>query len=122
MADDQELTPAPQHGHCRVVVRTIDSGSFTIDVDVNEANVVNVVKAKLEELSGIGRDRQRLLHRGRELVDSGEATAQSLGWGDHVVLHMVTRPAAPEAGAGGQQQEQQQQGNTTMFQMGGGVP
>jgi outer membrane biosynthesis protein TonB len=122
MADDQELTPAPQHGHCRVVVRTIDSGSFTIDVDVNEADVVNVVKAKLEELSGIGRDRQRLLHRGRELVDSGEATAQSLGWGDHVVLHMVTRPAGPEAGAGGQQQEQQQQGNTTVFQMGGGGP
>ena len=78
---------------CIVNVRTIESGSFTVPVPSDQGGVVGVIKAKLEELTGVPANRQRLLHRGRELVANDGDSAQSLGWGENVVLHMVTQSA-----------------------------
>lgn len=80
---------------CVVNVRTIESGSFTIRVLSDRVGVVGVIKAKLEELTGVAVGRQRLLHRGRELVGNENDSAGSLGWGEAIVLHMVTRPVPP---------------------------
>lgn len=54
---------------------------------------MDVIKAKLEELTNVPANRQRLLHRGRELVANDGDSARSLGWGENVVLHMVTQSA-----------------------------
>lgn len=89
---------------CTVNVRTIESGSFSVSVPSDQRGVVGVIKAKLEELTGVSASRQRLLHRGRELLGSDDDTAQSLGWGETVVLHMVTQSAP------GSQQRSQGQG------------
>lgn len=96
---------------CRVVVRTVEAGTHAVVVDRSEQGVVGVLKGRLEELTGIPAQRQRLLHRGRELTDE-EASADSLGWEENVVLHMVTRVAPPPPGQspGGQQQQQEEQG------------
>lgn len=93
---------------CRVVVRTVEAGTHAVVVDRSEQGVVGVLKARLEELTGVPAQRQRLLHRGRELTDE-EASAESLGWEENVVLHMVTRVAPPPPGPspGGQQQQQE---------------
>ena len=89
---------------CTVNVRTIESGSFSVSVPSDQRGVVGVIKAKLEELTGVSASRQRLLHRGRELLGNDDDTAQSLGWGETVVLHMVTQSAP------GSQQRSQGQG------------
>ena len=94
---------------CRVVIRTVEAGTHAVVVERSEGGVVGVLKARLEELTGVPAQRQRLLHRGRELTDE-EASAESLGWEENVVLHMVTRVAPPPPGPspGGQQQQQEQ--------------
>eukprot|EP00889_Picochlorum_renovo_P000875 jgi/Picre1/27905/NNA_000868.t1 len=108
---------------CRVVVRTVEAGTHAVVVDRSEQGVVGVLKGRLEELTGIPAQRQRLLHRGRELTDE-EASAESLGWEENVVLHMVTRVAPPPPGQspGGQQQQQQEEQGLPGFDATGMLP
>ncbi|KAL3106751.1 hypothetical protein niasHT_017806 [Heterodera trifolii] len=55
-------------GRMQIIVKSIDSNTFTLDVEASET--VEQVKAKVRERNGIPTDRQRLIFRGAQLEDT----------------------------------------------------
>eukprot|EP00890_Picochlorum_soloecismus_P002050 jgi/Picsp_1/2846/NSC_01072-R1_hypothetical protein CHLNCDRAFT_136254 [Chlorella variabilis] len=104
----------------KVIVRTVEFG--THEISLSRMANLGVLKQALETVTGVEVSRQRLLHRGRELTDES-SSAESLGWRDGVVLHMVSQQPPPATRGGGTQTGRRAQaaaGPTTGPQQQGG--
>lgn len=72
-----------------VVVKTMSNDSYNVSVDA--ASSVNSLKGKIQEITAIEIDRQRLIYRGRVLVDESAVRDYHIENGQ--TIHMVARPA-----------------------------
>ena len=80
-----------------VSVRTLNHGEETYVMSRSEPHVLGVLKGYIAERTGVPVSRQRLLHRGKEVV--GDGGVEALGWGGmgRVTLHLAG--AVEEEGA-----------------------
>ncbi|KAH8952193.1 hypothetical protein BDL97_09G071100 [Sphagnum fallax] len=83
-------------GTIEIKIKTLDSQSYTIQVEKNVA--VPALKEKLAALVGVPADNQRLICRGKVLKDDQSLSAYNVE--DGHTLHLVARPQLPPAGVG----------------------
>ncbi|CAM6009484.1 unnamed protein product [Sphagnum balticum] len=83
-------------GTIEIKIKTLDSQSYTIQVEKNVA--VPALKEKLAALVGVPADSQRLICRGKVLKDDQLLSAYNVE--DGHTLHLVARPQLPPAGVG----------------------
>ncbi|KAH9552021.1 hypothetical protein CY35_09G042800 [Sphagnum magellanicum] len=83
-------------GTIEIKIKTLDSQSYTIQVEENVA--VPALKEKLAALVGVPADNQRLICRGKVLKDDQLLSAYNVE--DGHTLHLVARPQLPPAGVG----------------------
>ncbi|CAM6036842.1 unnamed protein product [Sphagnum compactum] len=83
-------------GTIEIKIKTLDSQSYTIQVEKNVA--VPALKEKLAALVGVPADNQRLICRGKVLKDDQLLSAYNVE--DGHTLHLVARPQLPPAGVG----------------------
>lgn len=71
----------------QIIVKTLVGKSIAIDVEA--ADNIASVKAKIAEKEGVPADQQRLIFGGKQLEDN--MTLQEYNIADNSVLHMVLR-------------------------------
>ncbi|KAF9361574.1 hypothetical protein BGX26_001579 [Mortierella sp. AD094] len=82
-------TNSPSDSPITLNVKTIESQTHSVSISVNET--VFQLKERLAELLEVPCPRQRLISRGRVMVDDKQLTEYSLEDGN--TIHLVTRPA-----------------------------
>ncbi|KAF9175928.1 hypothetical protein BGX20_007499 [Mortierella sp. AD010] len=80
---------SPSDSPITLNVKTIESQTHSVSISVNET--VSQLKERLAELLEVPCPRQRLISRGRVMVDDKQLTEYSLE--DGHTIHLVTRPA-----------------------------